>query len=151
MKRLSTSRRDFLHLWAGAAILGTAGTLFSRSASAEKFEGLVQAAKKAGEDRVVMAGGTGAYVDLVKKYFYGPFTEATGIKVDIIGGSYGERIAKLKAMAVAKVVEWDAIAMSVDSLTPETSTLLMDLGTRSALTDVTTQGVDGACMNHGVL
>ena len=151
MKRPSTSRRDFLQLSAGAAIFGTSGTLLSRAASAEKFDALVQAAKKAGEDRVVMAGGTSAYVDLVKKHFYGPFTEATGIKVDIIGGSYGERIAKLKAMAVAKVVEWDAIAMSVDSLTPETSTLLKDLGTCSALTDVTTEGVEGACVRHGVL
>src|SRR5258708_7493167 len=143
MKRLSTSRRDFLHLSAGAAIFGTAGTLFSRSASAEKFEGLVQAAKKAGEDRVVMAGGTGAYVDLVKKYFYGPFTEATGIKIDIIGGSYGERIAKLKAMSITKAVEWDAIAMSIDSLTPETRALLRDLGDCAALSDVTANGVDG--------
>src|SRR6266487_4482451 len=128
MKRLSTSRRDFLHLSAGAAIFGASSTLFSRAASAEKFDALVQTAKKAGEDRVVMAGGTGAYVDLVKKYFYSPFTEATGIKVDIIGGSYGERIAKLKAMDVAKAVEWDAIAMSVDSLTPETRSLLRDIG-----------------------
>src|SRR6266487_3544859 len=126
MKRLSTSRRDFLQLSAGAAIFGASGTLLSRAASAEKFDALVQAAKKVGEDRVVMAGGTGAYVDLVRKHFYGPFTDATGIKVDIIGGSYGERIAKLKAMDVAKAVEWDAIAMSVDSLTPETSRLLKD-------------------------
>src|SRR5947207_1167119 len=151
MKRLSKSRRDFLQLSAGAAIFGATGTLLSRSASAETFDALLQAAKKAGEDRVVMAGGTGAYVDLVKKYFYGPFTEATGIKVDVIGGSYGERIAKLKAMNVAKAVEWDAIAMSVDSLTPDTRSLLRDIGTCSVLTDVVSNGVEGACVKHGVL
>jgi mannopine transport system substrate-binding protein len=125
--------------------------MLSRPAAAEKFESLVELARKGGEDRVVMAGGTGAYVELVKKYFYGPFTEATGIKVDVIGGSYGERIAKLKAMDVAKAVEWDAIAMSVDSLTPDTRSLLKDIGTCSVLTDVVSNGVEGACVRHGVL
>ena len=144
-------RRDLLRLSAGGLALGATGSLFARSASADTLNALIQQARGAGQDRVVMAGGTGAYVDLVKKHFYEPFTASTGIKVDVVGGSYGERIAKLKAMAAAGTMEWDAIAMSIDSLVPQSTPLLMDLGSCATLDDVVAKGVSGACVKHGVL
>jgi mannopine transport system substrate-binding protein len=147
----TVKRRDLLRLSAGSFALAATGGVFSRPAAADTLNALIQQARNAGQDRVVMAGGTGAYVDLVKKYFYEPFTTMTGIKVDVIGGSYGERIAKLKAMAAAGTMEWDAIAMSIDSLTPQAEPLLVDLGSCATLDDVVAKGVSGACVKHGVL
>ncbi|WP_246776943.1 ABC transporter substrate-binding protein [Microvirga sp. VF16] len=120
-------------------------------AFADSLDGLVAKAKAAGEDRVVMGGGTGAYVDTVAKYFYKPFTEATGIKVDVVGGSYGERIAKLTAMKRVGAVEWDLIAMSIDALTPDVTPLLRDLGQCEAVPNVAANGVSGSCLGKAVM
>src|SRR5688572_21177352 len=91
-------RRSFLQLSAGAAALAC-GSLGSSPLFAASPDEMAKQALDAGEREVIIAGGTGAYGALVKKYFYDPFTEATGIKVTATGGSYGEKLAKLKAMA----------------------------------------------------
>jgi mannopine transport system substrate-binding protein len=99
----------------------------------------------------VIAGGTGAYLDLVKQHFYDPFTAATGIKVTNAGGSYGEKLAKLKAMNAVGRVEWDAITLSVDALTPETNAMLRDLQSCGEIPAVCGHGICGSCLGHGVM
>lgn len=146
-----TNRRSVLKL--SAAVVSSIGggiVLPSRGVAAPLDE-LVERARKSGERQVVVAGGTGAYGDLVRKHFYAPFTQATGIEVMVSGGGYGEKLAKLKAMAAVGRVEWDVITLSVDSLTPDVANLLDDLGACASLPDVAGHGVAGSCLGHGVL
>ncbi|TGQ04858.1 ABC transporter substrate-binding protein [Mesorhizobium sp. M2E.F.Ca.ET.219.01.1.1] len=144
------NRRKLLGLASGAAAAGI-GLALPELVMAAPFEGLVERARQAGERQVVVAGGTGAYGDLVKKHFYLPFTEATGIEVVPTGGGYGEKLAKLKAMTSVGKVEWDVITLSIDSLTPDVTSLLRDLGDCAGLPDVASQGVDGSCLREGVM
>ncbi|WP_163266177.1 extracellular solute-binding protein [Chelativorans alearense] len=119
--------------------------------AASGFDQLAERARAAGEHRVTVAGGTGAYGELVKEHFFDPFTKATGIDVVAMGGSYGEKLAKLKAMASIGRVEWDVITLSADMLAPDVTDLLRGLGDCASLPDVGRHGVDGACVGHGVL
>ncbi|MBZ9994061.1 ABC transporter substrate-binding protein [Mesorhizobium sp. BH1-1-4] len=145
------NRRGMLRFSAGAVGAIGAGLALPNTVVAASLDELVARARAAGEREVVVAGGTGAYGDLVKKHFYLPFTEATGIEVIATGGGYGEKLAKLKAMTSVGRVEWDVITLSIDSLTPEVTNLLEDLGDCARLPDVGGRGVDGACLSHGVL
>ena len=122
-----TSRRRVLTGAAAAAgfLTVSGGFIGARAQSAT----WAKKAADANEKELVIAGGTGAYVELVKKHFYDPFTAATGIKVTNAGGSYGEKLAKLKAMTSVGRVEWDLMTLSIDALTPETSAMLRDLAT----------------------
>lgn len=147
---MSMNRRGMLKLSAGAAFVAGTGAALPNASAASLAE-LVGRARKAGEQAVVVAGGTGAYGDLVKKHFYTPFTEATGIEVVATGGGYGEKLAKLKAMASVGRVEWDVITLSIDSLTPDVTDLLDDLGDCADLPDVVARGVAGSCLRNGVL
>ncbi|MGT2466500.1 extracellular solute-binding protein [Mesorhizobium atlanticum] len=88
---------------------------------------------------------------ILSRHFYRPFTEATGIEVIATGGGYGEKLAKLEAMASVGRVEWDVISLSIDSLTPDVTNLLRDLGDCAALPDVARQGVEGSCLREGVM
>jgi mannopine transport system substrate-binding protein len=143
-------RRSFLQLSAGAAVFAY-GSLGLPSLLAAAPDELAKQALDAGEGEVIIAGGTGAYGALVKKHFYDPFTEATGIKVTATGGSYGEKLAKLKAMATVGRVEWDVVTLSADSLAADVAPLLQDLGNCSSLPNLAAQGIDGSCLTHGVL
>jgi mannopine transport system substrate-binding protein len=144
-----TSRRRVL---TGAA---AAAGLFAVSGSGAEAQSAAGAwakkATEANEKELVIAGGTGAYVEQVKKHFYDPFTAATGIKVINAGGSYGEKLAKLKAMTSVGRVEWDLITLSIDALTPENGAMLRDLGTCAELPTVTANGIAGACLKHAVI
>lgn len=144
-------RRHALGLLASTALLPALGPTASRTASAATTSALAEAAKAAGESELVIAGGAGAYGDLVKAHFYDAFAAATGIKVTAIGGSYGEKLAKLKAMAAVGRVEWDVITLSADALTRENAALLADIGTCGKLPSVVANGVAGSCLGHGVL
>jgi mannopine transport system substrate-binding protein len=149
---MSEARRQFLKLCGSAAALTLSPLVLARRASAQAaLDELASKAVKAGETEVVIAGGTGAYGELVKASFYDPFTAATGIKVINAGGSYGEKLAKLKAMAAVSRMEWDIASLSVDSLTPELASLLRDLGDCSALPQVIANGVSGSCVRYGAL
>jgi mannopine transport system substrate-binding protein len=133
-----------------------AGALFpflrAETVQAEVPDGLIKAAVDAGEMEVVVAGGTGAYGDLVKKMFYDPFTAASGIRVVSAGGSYGEKLAKLKAMAQVGRIEWDILTLSIDSLTSANATYFLDLGADCSETpNVASAGVDGACLRYGAM
>lgn len=145
-----TTRRTVLTGAAAAAgTLGFSGRYFG--AGAQSPGGWAKKAIDANEKELVIAGGTGAYVELVKKHFYDPFTAATGIKVANAGGSYGEKLAKLKAMTSVGKVEWDLVTLSIDALTPANSAMLRDIGTCADLSTVTANGISGACLKHAVI
>ncbi|MCT7378255.1 ABC transporter substrate-binding protein [Chelativorans salis] len=147
----TVTRRHVLALSASAFATAGFGIHPFDVRAATGFEGLAEGAHAAGESQVVVAGGTGAYGELVREHFYVPFTAATGINVVTTGGSYGDKLAKLKAMASIGRVEWDVITLSADMLTPDVADLLFDLGDCAMLPDVGLRGVDGACLGHGVL
>ena len=143
-------RRRFLHLSAGAALMSAAGPLRSGRAAAQ--DTLVDRALAAGEDRVVLASDTGAYMDVVYESFFDPFTEATGITVQVAGGSLAERVARTRAMNQAGNVEWDVLMLGIsDALNPTLTPLLEDLGSCAALPNVVSNGLDGACVGPGVV
>ncbi|MEX3937121.1 extracellular solute-binding protein [Paraburkholderia phymatum] len=147
----SVDRRQFIRIAGSVAATAIISPLFSRPAwAADPFEDLVAKAKSAGENRVVMAGGTGAYVDMVNKYFYEPFTKATGISVENVGGSYGDRIAKLMAMKKLGTVQWDMISTSADYLTPTITPMLRDLNSCRLVPEVLRNGVPGSCLGRAV-
>jgi mannopine transport system substrate-binding protein len=148
---MTIGRRRFLTTSAGIATLSATGSVqFSLPALADT-DALAERALKAGEREVVIAGGTGAYADLVKKSYYDPFTAATGIKVTNAGGSYGEKLARLKAMAAVNRMELDIASLSVDSLTPDVAALFEDLGDCASLPNVGANGVSGSCVRQGAL
>jgi mannopine transport system substrate-binding protein len=144
---MTMRRRQLLKTSAGLAAAGFLAPLPARGA----VDALVKRARDAGEREVVVAGGTGAYGELVKRYFYDPFTAATGIRIVVAGGSYGEKLARLKAMNQVGKVEWDVVTLSADSLTPETTSMLRDLGTCADLSEIGRNGIAGACLKHGVV
>lgn len=144
------NRREFVKAGAAAPLLGL--PLLDPAQAQAAIDALVERANKAGEKDVVVAGGTGAYGEMVKKTFYDPFTETTGIRVVATGGSYGEKLAKLKAMTQVRRVEWDVLTLSVDSLTPENRRFFRDFGPACEATpNVAREGVDGACLQYGAL
>ena len=121
--------------------------------SARATEALAEAALANGETEVIFAGGTGAYGERVRKYILDPFTAETGIKVIEDGGSTGEKLAKLKAMGQVGQFDWDVVTLLADSLVPDNTQYLMDLGGGScdATPNVAANGVAGACLQYGVL
>ncbi|WP_050578991.1 extracellular solute-binding protein [Sinorhizobium medicae] len=115
-------------------------------------EALAEEAKRAGQTEVVVAGGTGAYGERVKKFIYEPFTAETGIRVISTGGSYGEKLARIKAMTQVGAVEWDVVTLSADSLTADTQPFFRNLGEQCQETpNISASGVDGACLQYGVI
>lgn len=147
------TRRCLLLGSATLPLLGTELVLGSGRLNAQQLtDALADRAVKAGEKEVVVAGGTGAYGDAVKKYFYEPFAQATGIKVISAGGSYGEKLAKLRAMTQVNRVEWDVLTLSVDMLSPQNAGFFRDLGANCSETpNVASAGVDGACLRQGAI
>jgi mannopine transport system substrate-binding protein len=144
------NRREFIATGAAFPLIGS--ICIDPAAAQTAIDALVERAIKAGEKEVVVAGGTGAYGEMVKKTFYDPFTAATGIRVVATGGSYGEKLAKLKAMSRVKRVEWDVLTLSVDSLTSQNSAFFRDLGTACEATpNVAAEGVEGACLRQGAI
>jgi mannopine transport system substrate-binding protein len=143
-------------LLVGSSVLPLLGTDFmlgaDRPGAQQLTDALVERAVKAGEKEIIVAGGTGAYGEAVRKYFYEPFAQATGIKVISAGGSYGEKLAKLKAMKQVNRVEWDVLTLSVDMLTPQNAAFFRDLGPTCGETpNVVGAGVDGACLRQGAI
>lgn len=143
-------RRDFLAYSAALSFVGLASAA-ARAAEAAADD-LAKKAVAAGQTEVVMGGSTGAYADRVKAIFLDPFTAATGIKVISVGGSYGEKLAKLKAMTAVGNVEWDMMSLSVDSLTVANRVYFEDLGETCQVTpNVAKDGIPGACLRYGAI
>ena len=101
------------------------------------------------EDSVVIRTTGGAFEAALRKYFFEPFTRATGTRVVPVATSYGDMVAKTLAMEDVHRVEWDIISpqfYELDRLSPN----LTDLGTVPALPNVASQGIPGICGRYGV-
>ena len=143
-------RRRFLHLSGAAALVSAAGSLRSGRAAAQ--DTLVDRALAAGQDRVVLGSDAGAYIDLIYRHFFDPFTEDSGITVDVVGGSAAERVARLRAMNAIGNVEWDMVLLDPnDAQNPAFTQYLVDFGEDCAdLPNLVANGLDGACVRYGV-
>jgi mannopine transport system substrate-binding protein len=92
----------------------------------------------------------GVFEAALKKNFFDPFTQATGVRVVPFAASYGDMMAKSAAMQAAGRVEWDIISPQFTELA-KISQLLEDLGDCSSMPNVAKDGVAGACGRYGVL
>ncbi|WP_404926373.1 extracellular solute-binding protein [Mesorhizobium sp. ORM16] len=144
------SRRDLLILGAAAAT----NSLVPRNALAQATSTLVEAAKAAGQSRVVMiGGGAGAYGKLMNELFFQPFTKETGIEVTTVQIGYGEAIPRLKAMAQVNNIEWDTMSLPFElALSSDFKPYFEDFGkTCEELPAVGMHGIEGSCFGTAVL
>lgn len=149
-----TNRREFMKASAGMAALSLSAGFWAHRAMATTTEDtLAKAALAAGQNKVVMAMGTGIYLDTLRELFFTPFTEETGIEVIFVGGSYDERFGKLKAMTETGAIDWDIISTTYDAIgSPSIAQFMTELGDNcSDLPDVVAQGLDGTCLGNGIL
>lgn len=136
------TRREFLvRVGAGGAGLAAASrlSLSPRPACAAELE----------KELVIVYTG-GEFERRLKEHFYDPFTKATGVKISPVAATLGERLAKIKAMAAAKNIEWDIVALQTFDL-PALQQFLTDLGDCSSIPNVEAQGVPGTCQRYGAL
>src|SRR6059036_1347859 len=96
MANINPSRRDVLIMSAASGV----APLLGRAASAA--EGL--------EPVVLIRTTGGVFEAALKKNFFDPFTQATGVRVVPFASSYGDMMAKSAAMQAAGRVEWDIIS-----------------------------------------
>ncbi|RWI32353.1 MAG: ABC transporter substrate-binding protein [Mesorhizobium sp.] len=143
------SRRDILTIGAAAAT----SVIMPRISLAQSTASLVETAKAAGEDQVIISMGSGVYLDLMNELFFAPFTKESGIKVVPTGGGQSEGLAQLKAMTAANTVEWDLIGLSYEvAQSKEFKPFLEDLGDHcSKLPNVVSNGIEGSCFGTAVL
>lgn len=102
------------------------------------------------ENTVVIRTTGGVFEQQLKKHFFDPFTKTTGIKVIPVGVSYGEMLAKSKAMIQANKVEWDIISPQYDEV-PFLKDIVADLGDCSDMPNIKAFGIPGTCNRYGVL
>lgn len=134
---------DRRHVLLGGAGAIAAGVLKGSPAAAQTVGGKP-------EDTLIIRTTGGVFEAALKKNFFDPFTEATGIKVVPVAASYGDMMAKATAMQTSGNVEWDIISPQYYELS-KLSHLLTDLGDCSAMPNVGEQGVARACGRYGVL
>ncbi|MDK1378280.1 MULTISPECIES: extracellular solute-binding protein [unclassified Sinorhizobium] len=141
------SRRSLLQMGAAAA----SSALVPNLAHSQSTSSLVQAAKTAGQNRVVIVMGGGAFGKQMTDLFFDPFTKETGIEVVRVDSS--ESISRLKAMTQMNIIEWDIIGMGNElALSSDVKTYLDELGNNcDALPNVRAEGIDGSCFGVGVL
>lgn len=101
------------------------------------------------ENTLVVRTTGGVFEAALKRHFFDPFTRATGTRIVPVATSYGEMITKTVAMHKANAVEWDIISPQIFEL-ENLSEYLLDLGDCSAMPNVASQGVPGACVRWGV-
>ena len=110
----------------------------------------VPAAAEELERTVVIRTTGGVFEAALKRNFFEPFTQATGVRVIPVAASDGEMMAKSTAMEASGRVEWDIISPQYDDLANHPD-LLVDLGDCAAMPHVATDGVAHACNRYGVL
>ncbi|MEI9425820.1 ABC transporter substrate-binding protein [Mesorhizobium sp. Cs1299R1N1] len=127
--------------------------IIPRFALAQATASLVEAAKKAGQDRVVINMGSGVYRDLMTELFFQPFTKDTAITVTPVGGDQSEDLARFKAMSQAGTMEWDLLGASYEvALSAEFKPYFEKLGENCKdLPNVPAMGIKGACFGSAVL
>jgi mannopine transport system substrate-binding protein len=102
------------------------------------------------ESEMVIRTSGGIQEKILKDLFLDPFTAATGVKVITVPVSYGEQLAKMKAMKEAGKVEWDIVNLQYDQV-PTLAEYLEDNGDCSSLPNVAAQGIRGTCARYGIL
>ncbi|MGX9121049.1 extracellular solute-binding protein [Mesorhizobium sp. BHbsci] len=148
------NRRHFIKTAAGLAFISSAPGLWSSRAIAASVDELVAAAKAAGQNKVVVDTGTGTFFDNLKELFFDPFTKQTGIEITdaAAGGGYGEKAARVRAMSEANHMELDIISFILDGVrSPTIAPYLEDLGDCSELSNVVSEGIEGACLGNSVV
>jgi mannopine transport system substrate-binding protein len=151
---MPANRREFFEgalasmLTAGAPL---SALLPSVAAAQARMDALAEAAIKANQKELVIAGAPGAFGELTRRIFYEPFTATTGIKVTPVPTSQGERLAKLQAQYVSGGnKEWDIVVLPADRL-PGARPYLRDIKDCSELPNVLADAPDGSCLGHGVM
>jgi mannopine transport system substrate-binding protein len=126
---VSITRRPLL----GALLAAAGAAPFAASARAE-------------DNEVVSVSTGGAYGALLKKYYYDPFTAATGIRVRMISASTSEAWAKLRAMEQTGNVEWDLLsALDTDRVSQRD---LLESVDCSKIPQAAAQGIPNACQSN---
>jgi mannopine transport system substrate-binding protein len=97
---------------------------------------------------VIVASG-GSFEKALRKNFYDPFTEATGIRVRAVAASYGEQWAKARAMAQSGRADWDIVTVGIGEEAANRP-LLQKLDC-AALPNMATQAIPGTCRDYTVL
>lgn len=110
----------------------------------------IAAAQDKPETEMVIRTSGGAYDQKLKELFLDPFSAATGIKVTMVPVSYGEQLAKIKAMSEAGKIEWDVVNLQFDQV-PTLAPYLVDNGDCSSLPNVAAYGIAGSCARWGIL
>jgi mannopine transport system substrate-binding protein len=151
---MAANRREFLEQ-ALRSILATSAPIsavFRDTAFAQAgVDALADAALKANQKELVIAGAPGAFGALTKRIFYDPFTAATGIMVVPVPTSQGERLAKLQAQYTSGASkEWDVVVLPADRL-PGARAFLRDLGDCSGLPNVVSGAPKDSCLGHAVM
>lgn len=100
------------------------------------------------KELVVVATG-GAFEQALRKNFYEPFTEQTGIRIRPVAASNAETWTKVKAMREANAIGWDIVTAWPEDLVAQADSLaVLDC---SKLTNLAAQAVEGACTDRGLL
>lgn len=151
---MTTNRRDFLErslVSMLAAGMPLSAGIPSVAVAQARMDALANAAVKANQKELVIAGAIGAFGELIKKTFYDPFTATTGIKVTPVASGLGERLAKLQAQYVSGArKDWDVVVLPADRL-PAARPYLRDLNTCSELPNVVSGAPEGSCLRHAVM
>lgn len=121
------SRRTFATLGVALAVGGSTTSALAQS------------------NEVVVVTTGGAYGQLLKKHFFDPFTEATGVRVRMVSASTSEAWAKLRAMERAGAVEWDLLS-ALDTDRFAQGDLLESIDC-SKIPEASTQGIPGVCQD----
>lgn len=122
-------------------------TLTLLSASLAVALGSAAPSRAQDKELVVVATG-GAFEQSLRKNFYEPFTEKTGVRIRPVAASNAETWTKVKAMREANAIGWDIVTAWPEDLVAQADSLAkLDC---SRLTNLS-QAVDGACTERGLL
>jgi mannopine transport system substrate-binding protein len=102
------------------------------------------------ESTLVIRTTGGVFEAALKRNFFEPFTQATGVRVIPVAASDSEMMAKSAAMQAAGNVEWDIISPQFSEL-GNLSKMLVDLGDCSGIPGIKTDDMPGTCGQYGVL
>lgn len=106
-------------------------------------------ATAAGKEPLVIVTSGGVFEQAMKKHFYDPFTEATGIEVIPVAAGLGQQWAKVKAMAAMPAAEWDIVtAVPSDTFAQADNLAALDC---AAMPNVAGEAIANACMGNAML
>ncbi|WP_167333619.1 ABC transporter substrate-binding protein [Sinorhizobium arboris] len=103
-------------------------------------------------EQLVIATTGGTFEKELRKYFFDPFTAATGIEVKTVSASGADTITRVKAMVASGNVEWDLyLAGEIQSASELHKTLNEDLTEFCRLYQSDADLVPNTCNHAGVL